>query len=120
VECDEIWNFCYAKQKNVPTEHQGCSAMGTWIAIDTDTKLVPSWLVGERTVDDAWALLTDLQERLANRVQLTSDGLKSTSTRLTSRLARRWTLLSFTRFTGPIRARNRPAVTVLRLARVRT
>jgi IS1 family transposase len=79
VECDEIWNFCYAKQKNVPDEHQGTFGYGdvwTWIAIDADTKLVPSWHVGERTVDDAWAFLTDLQERLADRVQLTSDGLK--------------------------------------------
>jgi len=79
VECDEIWNFCYAKQKTVPDEHAGTFGYGdvwTWIAIDADTKLVPSWLVGERTVDDAWAFLTDLQERLADRVQLTSDGLK--------------------------------------------
>jgi IS1 family transposase len=79
VECDEIWNFCYSKQKNVPQDYVGTFGYGdvwTWIAIDADTKLVPSWLVGERTVDDAWAFLTDLQERLANRVQLTSDGLK--------------------------------------------
>ena len=79
IECDEIWAFCYSKQKNVPEEHQGTFGYGdvwTWTALCADTKLVPSWLVGERTVDDAWAFLTDLQERLANRVQLTSDGLK--------------------------------------------
>jgi IS1 family transposase len=79
IECDEIWSFCYSKQKNVPEEHQGTFGYGdvwTWTALCADTKLIPSWLVGERTVDDAWAFLTDLQERLANRVQLTSDGLK--------------------------------------------
>ncbi|MEA2372707.1 MAG: hypothetical protein QOH12_3101 [Solirubrobacteraceae bacterium] len=80
VECDEIWAFCYAKQKNVPEEHQGTFGYGdvwTWTAICADTKLVPSWLVGERTVDDAWAFMTDLQARLANRVQLTTDGHRS-------------------------------------------
>jgi IS1 family transposase len=79
IECDEIWNFCYAKQRNVPQDYMGTFGYGdvwTWIAIDADTKLVPSWLVGERTVDDAWAFLSDLQERLSNRVQITSDGLK--------------------------------------------
>jgi IS1 family transposase len=76
IECDEIWAFCYSK---VPDEHEGTFAYGdvwTWTALCADTKLVPSWLVGERTVDDAWAFLTDLQDRLAKRVQLTSDGLK--------------------------------------------
>lgn len=79
LQCDEIWAFCYSKQKNVPTEHVGTFGYGdvwTWTAIDADTKLVPSWLVGERTVDDAWAFLSDLQGRLANRVQLTTDGYK--------------------------------------------
>jgi IS1 family transposase len=79
IQCDEIWAFCYAKQKNVPDEHRGTFGYGdvwTWTAICADTKLVPSWLVGERTVDDAWAFLSDLQGRLAERVQLTADGLK--------------------------------------------
>ena len=63
VECDEIWNFCYAKQKNVPTEHQGSFGYGdvwTWIAIDADTKLVPSWLVGERNMRDCYTFIEDL------------------------------------------------------------
>lgn len=51
--------------------------MWTWTAICADTKLVPSWLVGERTVDDAWTFMSDLQGRLAHRVQLTSDGLRA-------------------------------------------
>ncbi|HSH60981.1 MAG TPA: IS1 family transposase [Acidimicrobiales bacterium] len=77
IECDEIWSFCYAKQKNVPEEHRGTFGYGdvwTWTAIDADTKLVPSWLVGERTVHDAWVFLSDLKSRLRYRVQLTSDG----------------------------------------------
>src|SRR3954454_25060540 len=76
IQCDEIWAFCYAKQKNVPHEHHGTFGYGdvwTWTAICADTKLVPSWLVGERTVDDAWTFLSDLQGRLAHRVQLTTD-----------------------------------------------
>lgn len=51
IQCDEIWSFCYSKQKNVPDEHQGEFGYGdvwTWTAICADTKLVPSWLVGER------------------------------------------------------------------------
>jgi IS1 family transposase len=79
VECDEIWSFCYAKQKNVPTEHQGTFGYGdiwTWTAIDADTKLVPSWLVGERTMADCYTFLADLKSRLRNaRIQLTTDGL---------------------------------------------
>jgi len=80
IQVDEIWAYCYSKQKNVPEEHKGEYGYGdvwTWTAICADTKLVPSWLVGERTVDDAWVFMTDLQERLARRVQLTSDGLKA-------------------------------------------
>jgi IS1 family transposase len=76
IQCDEIWSFCYAKQKNVPDEHKGTFGYGdiwTWTAIDADTKLVPSWLVGERTYEDAVAFLTDLEKRLSRPVQLTTD-----------------------------------------------
>jgi IS1 family transposase len=79
IECDEIWSFCYSKQKNVPEEHQGTFGYGdvwTWVAIDVDTKLVPSWLVGERTVSDAYVFMSDLKTRLKGRVQLTTDGHK--------------------------------------------
>jgi IS1 family transposase len=77
VQCDEIWAYCYAKQKSVPEEHKGTFGYGdvwTWTAICADTKLVPSWLVGERTVPDAWVFMSDLASRLENRVQLTTDG----------------------------------------------
>lgn len=77
IECDEIWSYCYSKQKNVPEEHKDTFGYGdvwTWTAIDPETKLVPSWLVGERTVDDAYAFMSDLKSRLTNRVQLTTDG----------------------------------------------
>lgn len=79
VEADEIWSFCYAKQKNVPDEFVGTPGYGdvwTWVAIDADTKLVPSWLVGERTGQDCWVFLCDLRSRIkvGNRIQLTTDG----------------------------------------------
>ncbi len=77
IQIDEIWSFCYAKQKNVPEDKQGQFGYGdvyTFTAIDADTRLVPSWLVGLREVDFAHAFINDLKDRLANRVQITSDG----------------------------------------------
>lgn len=77
LQCDEIWSFVYSKAKNVPVEHRGTFGYGdvwTWTAIDADSKLVPCWLVGERNLPDAWAFMTDLADRLAHRVQLTTDG----------------------------------------------
>ena len=78
IQCDEIWQFCYAKEKNVPEEMQGKFGVGdvwTWVAIDADTKLVPSYMLGNRDAETAHAFITDLAARLANRVQLTTDGL---------------------------------------------
>ena len=80
IQVDEIWSFCYSKQKNVPEEHKGKPGYGdvwTWVALDADSKLVPSWLVGERTANDGWLFMMDLKDRLANRVQLTTDGHKA-------------------------------------------
>lgn len=80
IQCDEIWAYCYSKQKNVPEEHKGTFGYGdvwTWTALCADTKLVPTWLVGERTTDDAIVFMEDLKGRLANRVQLTTDGLRA-------------------------------------------
>lgn len=81
IECDEIWSFCYAKQKNVPEQFKGTPGYGdvwTWVALCADTKLVPSWLVGERTVEDGIAFMRDLHGRLADpRVQITTDGLRA-------------------------------------------
>ena len=77
IECDEIWSFVYSKARNVPEEHRdefGYGDVWTWTALDVDTKLVPTWLVGLRDGPDATAFLLDLAGRLANRVQLTTDG----------------------------------------------
>ncbi|MCP4614721.1 MAG: IS1 family transposase [Planctomycetes bacterium] len=77
IQCDEIWAFCYAKEKNVPKEHKGQFGYGdvwTWTALCADTKLVPSFLVGSRTLEYAKIFMADLASRLSNRVQLTTDG----------------------------------------------
>jgi IS1 family transposase len=77
IECDEIWSFCHSKAANVPEEHKGEFGYGdvwTWVALDAETKLVPAWLVGLRDTADATAFISNLAERLANRVQLTTDG----------------------------------------------
>jgi len=77
LEVDEIWSFCFAKQKNVPEQFKGTPGYGdvwTFTSICADTKLVPSWLVGERTSDDAEFFLTDVASRLEGRVQLSTDG----------------------------------------------
>jgi IS1 family transposase len=80
IQCDEIWSFCYAKQKNVPAEKQGEFGYGdvwTWTAIDADTKLAINWFVGRRDSDCAYQFIQDLADRLANRVQLITDGHKA-------------------------------------------
>jgi IS1 family transposase len=77
TQCDEIWSFCYAKQKNVPKEKQnqfGYGDIWTWVALDADTKLVPTFMVGNRDSQSAKIFIDDLASRLANRVQLTTDG----------------------------------------------
>ena len=77
LQCDEIWSFVYSKDKNVPEAHNGEFGYGdvwTFTAIDADTKLVPSWLVGERNAFCAYEFISDLKDRLANRVQITTDG----------------------------------------------
>jgi IS1 family transposase len=77
IECDEIWAFCYARPKNVPADHKGEWGFGdvwTWVALDPDTKLVCSWLIGKRDEADAHLFIADLSSRLANRVQITTDG----------------------------------------------
>ncbi len=79
IQCDEIWAFCYAKEKNVPEEFKGMYGYGsvwTWTALDADTKLVPSWRIGSRDAIDGMTFMNDLKSRLANRVQLTTDGHK--------------------------------------------
>jgi IS1 family transposase len=77
VQCDEIWSFCHAKEKNVATAEaapEGAGDVWTWTAIEADTKLIVSYFVGDRSGQSAIALMDDLRARLANRVQLTTDG----------------------------------------------
>ena len=81
IECDEIWSFCYAKQKNVAsatTSPDGAGDTWTWTAIDADSKLIISYLVGGRDVEYATAFMQDVKERITGTtVQLTTDGLKA-------------------------------------------
>ncbi|HUA85086.1 MAG TPA: IS1 family transposase [Bryobacteraceae bacterium] len=81
VQVDEIWSFCYAKQKNVTPEikakNPNAGDVWTWVAIDADRKLIPSWIVGPRDGVTARIFVNDLGKRLANRIQLTSDGLSA-------------------------------------------
>ena len=77
VQCDEIWSFCYAKQKNVASAKAAPTDAGdvwTWTAIDADSKLAVSWLVGGRDAGYATEFMNGVAERLSNRVQLTTDG----------------------------------------------
>jgi IS1 family transposase len=80
IQCDEIWSFCAMKERNVPREKKGTLGLGdvyTWTAIDADSKLIASWVVGRRDAYYAHEFIADLQSRLANRVQLTTDGHKA-------------------------------------------
>jgi IS1 family transposase len=77
IQCDECWSFCYAKAKNVPEDKKNTFGFGdvwTWVAMDADTKLVPSFAVGTRSSQTAKTFMDDLAARLSNRVQLTTDG----------------------------------------------
>lgn len=80
VQCDEVWSFCYAKNKNVPDEHKGEFGYGdvwTWVALDADSKLVVCWFLGKRDADDAFTFIANLARRLNHKIQLTTDGHKS-------------------------------------------
>ncbi|MCH7535666.1 MAG: IS1 family transposase, partial [Bacteroidetes bacterium] len=77
IQCDEIWAFCYAKAKNVPEDKKdkfGYGDVWTFTALCADTKLVPTWYIGNRDLESATTFMKDLAGRLANRVQLTTDG----------------------------------------------
>ncbi len=80
IQVDEIWSFTYAKQKNVASAKdapEGAGDTWTWTAIDADSKMIVSYLVGGRDAEYAVAFIQDLAERVANRFQLTSDGLNA-------------------------------------------
>lgn len=77
IQCDEIWAFCYAKEKNVPEDKKGHFGYGdvwTFTAICADSKLIPTWHIGRRDAENATLFMKDLAARMANRVQLTTDG----------------------------------------------
>ena len=78
VQCDEVWSYCYAKQKNVPAEFlnvEGFGSVWTWTALDADSKLIISWLASSRGMDAAQAFINDLKDRTRNhRFQMTTDG----------------------------------------------
>lgn len=79
IQCDEIWAFCYAKQKNVPEEKRGQFGYGdvwTWTALDAETKLMVSYMVGLRDAGYAHEFMRDVASRLSRKVQLTTDGLR--------------------------------------------
>ena len=79
IECDEIWQYCYAKAKNVPADKRGTFGYGdvwTWTALDSDSKLIVSWLVGGRDAGSAYAFMSDVASRIRTRIQLTTDGHK--------------------------------------------
>lgn len=80
IQCDEIWAFCYSKQRSVPNNKRRVHGTGdvyTWTAIDAETKLIPCWHVGTRGAASANAFIDDLAPRMAGRVQLTTDGHKA-------------------------------------------
>jgi IS1 family transposase len=79
VEVDEIWQFCYAKEKNVPADKKGIFGYGdvwTTTGIDADTKLIISYLVARRDAKAAKMFMEDLEDRISNRIQITTDGHK--------------------------------------------
>ncbi len=79
IQCDEIWSFCYSKEKNIPEDKKGRFGYGdvwTWTALDPDTKPMVSWLVADRSAGAAMEFMTDLSERLSNKIQLTTDGYR--------------------------------------------
>lgn len=78
IECDERWSYVYAKDKNVPKEYQGKAGdVWTWVAIDADSKLIVSWMLGDRNLASAKAFMVDLHSRLIHKVQLTTDGFRA-------------------------------------------
>jgi IS1 family transposase len=89
IQCDEIWSFCYSKQKNVPRDKRGeAGDVWTWVAMDADTKLVPTYHVGPRDLGSAIRVMTDLSRRLRDRVQLTTDGFPAYATAVSQAFGR--------------------------------
>ncbi len=79
VQCDEIWSFCYSKERNVKgakAAPEGARNVWTWTALDADTKLICTWAVGGRDAESAQRIMEDLQSRVKTRMQLTTDGMR--------------------------------------------
>jgi len=80
IQCDEIWSFCYSKNKNVPKDKEGKFGYGdvwTWTGICADSKLVPSFYIGTRDLTSAKVFMKDLASRMKHRIQITTDGHKA-------------------------------------------
>jgi IS1 family transposase len=77
VQADEIWSFVYSKEKNKPQDIEDARDAWTFVEIDSDTKLVISWLIGDRDTETATFFMKDIADRIKGRVQLTTDGLKA-------------------------------------------
>lgn len=78
VQCDEIWSFCHAKERNLKPhlrDHADYGDLWTWIGLDADSKLIVSWLLGKRTQRDAYRFMRDLASRIKSHVQISTDGL---------------------------------------------
>lgn len=77
VQADEVWSFCYAKEKNVPEDMKGkgIGSIWTWTCLDAASKLMISWIVSDRSQEAANAIIADLKSRITGRIQLSSDGL---------------------------------------------
>ena len=94
VQCDEIWSFCYAKDKNVAKAKaapDGAGDVWTWTAMESSHKMILSWCIGDRSGATAIEFMDDLRARLANRVQLTTDGHKAYLEAVGGPLAVMWT-----------------------------
>lgn len=79
IQADEIWSFCYSKDKNIPKDKRdvlGIGSVWTWTAIDADSKLIISYACGLRDADWAKAFIDDLSSRVTSRIQITTDGLR--------------------------------------------
>ena len=102
-QCDEIWSFCHAKQKNVANAKaapEGACDVWTWTALDADTKLIVSYFVDDRSGENAIISVNGLRARLADKVQLTTDGhVLSGSRRRCS--AAMWTMRRQSKMYGP-------------------
>jgi IS1 family transposase len=77
VQADEIWSFVYSKEKNKPQDVEGAGDVWTFVGIDSDTKLVISWLLGNRDLETATFFMKDVAERIKGKIQLTTDGLNT-------------------------------------------